>query len=668
MSGTVIDAFLVTLGLDTKEFHTGVERSKDDQNELRRNTEENANKMKESYQGLIEKVGQLFALLAGGHEMKEFFNQTQESEVVTLRLSEMIGMSVEKLGQWQGALVVNGGSAQGFNESMKTMGGYLVAIEKNLPRAQRALKAFHEAGVKGLELGKKADILDVMDQLQVRMKGMALMEGRELGRRMGLDENFARMLHDSDNSLQDLLKTVQDIGVPTTEEAEAMERLERAQKTLSLTQGALGRIIVELLAPAVKFVTDKMLELAKWAKDHPALIRAAFIGIAAAVSVLGVAAGLAMIPMLGITATLSGIALAVGMVASGLYMLWQQNDSWLHDLVDWIQDVGKMFEDVWGRIGMVTMICLKAIWENVMNIVTVVADVLGLVLALFSLNGEKISQAWNKLCGDVNQMFKLMWNTIVFEAMFAFYSIEAGAKKLWDNMKEPAEKFFNWIASKFSWVGTLVGLVGAVKNAIIPSGTSSPENQVPVQRAGFKAREQYPLDFSTTSFGPAQPGSPVHTAAQKVMAATQVPSHELRLASQTSPATAISHPTSPVTAMEPAKQEAANHLAAIGGLPPEVPAATKATPAGQTKVMDPTSKEAMEFNRQFSFMGATPHAAMVAPAPAPVSGGTIDNSRKEVSVGQVNVYTPGTDAKSIAAELPGAIRSTGLADQSDGGI
>jgi len=64
--GTTIDAFLVTLGLDTKEFHSGVKKSEDDQEELRRNTEENVGKMKESYGELIAKVGELFALMAGG--------------------------------------------------------------------------------------------------------------------------------------------------------------------------------------------------------------------------------------------------------------------------------------------------------------------------------------------------------------------------------------------------------------------------------------------------------------------------------------------------------------------------------------------------------------------------------------------------------------------------
>lgn len=650
MSGTIIDAFLVTLGLDTKEFHTGVEQSKNDQDELRRNTEENAGKMKESYQGLIEKVGQLFALLAGGHELKEFFNSTQEQEVATLRLSDMIGMSVEKLGQWQGALIVNGGSAEGFNSSMKQLGGSLVDIEHHLPRAERALKAFQAAGIH-LQMGQKADVLSIMDQIQGKMKTMSLMEGRELGRRMGLDEDFTRMLHDADGSLRDLMKTVEDIGTPTREEAEAMEQLERAQKTLGLTQGALGRIIVEMLAPAIKYVTDKMVELAKWANEHPAVIKTAFIGIAAAVSVLGIAAGIAMIPMLGITATLSGIALAVGMIASGLYMLWQQNDSWLHDLVDWVKGVGLWFEIVWDRIGSTVLIVLLALWENIKNIGAVVADVLGLVVALFSMNGERISKAWNKLCGDVNQMFKLMWNGIVFEASLAFFVMEEGAKRLWANMKAPAEAFFNWIASKFTWLSGIMGVIGLFKTGPKDVGSADqPSKSTPAGQAA---------DLSGTSFrAPAAPAV-IHQALRAI-ASHSSEGAALQPAAPPAP--------SPVLAMAPEKQAEANHLAAVAGLPPEVPAKAPAA-SPQAKLMDPTSKEALAFNNQFSFMGATaPHASMAVPTTASGSGGKVDNSKKEVNVGAVNIYPPSGDPATMAAGMPGAIRSTGLADQVDGGF
>ena len=649
MSGTVIDAFLVTLGLDTKEFHTGVEQSKGDQDELRRNTEENAKGMKESYQGLIEKVGQLFALLAGGHELKEFFNETEENEVATLRLSNMIGMGVEKLGQWQGALVVNGGTAQGFNESMKQLGGNLVAIQYHLPRAERALKAFTAAGI-NLKMGDKVDVPGMMDKIQSKMKDLNLMQATEFGRRMGINEDFVRMLHDGDASLQDLLKTVDSIGVPTKEAAEAMEQLERAQKTLGLTQSAIGRIIVEMLAPAIKFITDKLIIFSGWAKDHPAIIKAAFVGIAAALSVLGIAAGAAMVAMAGITATLSGIALAVGMVSSGLYGLWQQNDSWLHDLVEWIQGVGKWFDLVWDRIGSTVMIVLKSLWENIENVGRVVADVLGLVVSLFTMNGERISKAWNKLCGDVNQMFKLMWNSIVFGATLAFFVMEEGAKRLWTNMKAPAEAFFNWLSTKFAWLGGIMGVIGLFKSGPKDVGSQQPNTgpvpvhtNLPSQHGSASGQES-----SLTATGMVPNRAAAHSYAKGAYQPAQT--------------------TSPMLAMAPEKQVMANHLAAIGGLPPEVPPAAPAAGIPGAKLLDPTSKEAAAFNNQFSFIGATPHAAMAASAPAQVTGGTVDNSKKEVTVGQVNVYTPGTDAKGIAAELSGAIKNTGFADQSDGGF
>lgn len=662
-----------------------MERSKEDQEELRRNTEENVGKMKESYTELISKVGELFALMAGGMEMKEFFKTTEEGEIATLRLSDMIGMSVEKLGQWQGALVVSGGTVGEFNQSMTALGGKLVDIEKNLPRAQRALVAFNKAGI-NLKIGDKADALGVLEQIQKKAKDMNLMEGRELGRRMGLGPDFMRMLHDADGGLQDLLKTVEDIGVPTREQAEAMEQLERSQKKLSLTQTALGRILVEMVAPAVKYVTDKLVELAAWANKHPEIIKAAFIGVAAAITIMGAAAAIAMIPILGISGTLLGVALAMGAIASGLYLLWQDSDSWLHDIVDWVQGVGRWFESVWARIGDYVGITIKAIWENIENIAAVVVDVLALVLSLFTGDADRIAKAWDKMCGDVNKMLKLFWNTLVFEASFALYSIEFALEGLWERAKVSAEKWFGWMSTKFSGLTGFLQMINLLGGRLPNAGPKAEPVTTPERRAEGPAalplgssraarrsgieeiemHQKFLQDKEATErttrvvrneHEEALRPRPSLASVEGLQQLSKIP---MQAAKQSEPA------LSPVAAMPEKRQQQANHLAAVANLPPEVKPAPKLQVFSDgSEAMDPTGKTAQDFNKQFSLMGQAPHAAMAAPAPAPAVSSTVDNSKHELSVSVGQIVTQATDAKGIVDDLHKEVKSSGLVDQAD---
>ena len=156
MAATVIDAWLITLGLDPKDFNAHIAQVMKDQEKLRKEAEHTAQHMKEKgeeasefYKELLAKAGELFAFLAGGHEMKEFIHEEQEAEIATLRLSKVLGLTVEQLGEWQNAAVLSGGSAGGFNHSIKALGGSLVDIEKGLPRAKRALAVFQAVGIGG---------------------------------------------------------------------------------------------------------------------------------------------------------------------------------------------------------------------------------------------------------------------------------------------------------------------------------------------------------------------------------------------------------------------------------------------------------------------------------------------------------------------------------------
>ena len=334
---TIIESLIMTLGLDTKSVKQGEQEATSSLKHLETQAKESAMRVSEQgavagefYDHLLEKAASFFAFIAGGVELKEFVKGTMEAEISTGRLTEMLGISIEEVQKWQGAVVLADGTVEGFQQSMKGLGGSLVDIEKNLPRAERALKVLQAAGVTGLAKGKKADILEVLDQLSTKMKDMPLMEANRLGSRIGLDEAFIRVLRMGKAGIEELKDQVAAHGLYTETDAKASEELKKRWNDLGLAGKSVAReTIMGLLAPALKVVTGLLEQLAKWAQQHPDGMKAIFLGTAAGLSAAAVAAASLTLSISPIMATVAAASLGIGALAGGAFLLYQEWDKWL---------------------------------------------------------------------------------------------------------------------------------------------------------------------------------------------------------------------------------------------------------------------------------------------------------------------------------------------------
>ena len=334
---TIIDSLLLTLGLDTKAVKQGEIEATSSLKHLESQAKESAMHVSEQgvvagefYDHLLEKAATFFAFIAGGMELKEFVKSTMEAEISTGRLTEMLGLNIEEVQKWQGAVVLADGTVEGFQQSMKGLGGSLVDIEKNLPRAERALKVLQAAGITGLAKGKKADILEVLDQLSNKMKEMPLMEANRLGSRIGLDEAFIRVLRKGTEGIDELKNKAASLGMFTQQEADASEKLKEQWNALGLLGKSLARdTIMSIIMPALKVVSELLEKIGLWAKQHPDGMKALFIGMAAGLSAAAVAAAGLTLSISPIMATVAAASLAVGVLAGGAYEIYTEWDKWL---------------------------------------------------------------------------------------------------------------------------------------------------------------------------------------------------------------------------------------------------------------------------------------------------------------------------------------------------
>lgn len=449
---SIIDAFLITLGLDAAEFKKGKEEVKHGHEEMREEANKTAEYMKEKghesaefFKELLVGAGSFLAMFTSFSKMHEFTDNLAEADREAGRLAGLIHMDVEELTAFHGAVKLADGTAQGFNASMKSMGGMLVDIEKNLPRAKRALVVFQAAGVKGLQLGKKSNILDVMDQLADKMHSMEGMEAMRLGQRMGLDEGTIRLFRMGSEEIQKLKTEMGALSHTTKEDVEEAEALEDAQKHLAQAGEGVGRTLASVIRPALIWVTQKLESLVGWINQHGEAVRIAFIGIAAAMAVLGLVAAKAAIAVAAATWPLLLIAAVVGLIAAGIAWLYNEWKKWTEGGES---SLGKLFAFLkagWELIKNSVITQFNAIKQTISDWIDFVVAQFQLLWAIITLDGPAIQAAWDKLTTALGRIMKRLFNLILYELGYFISTMLDAWSNAWDSMKEKARKTLEFV-------------------------------------------------------------------------------------------------------------------------------------------------------------------------------------------------------------------------------
>lgn len=444
MSMTVIEALVVTLGMDRKKYEEGAKATEKDQQHLRAEAEKTANEMQqrgeqgaEFFSRLKEAAVAFFAAVAG-YELKEFAEHTIQANASALELSETLGVSVEQLEQYQAAAQLRGGTAEGFTASLKGLNENLVAIEKHLPRFKRSLVVFGAAGLHEADI-KGKDLFEVLGLLADRFKGLSGAEALALGQRMGLDEGTIRLLREGKKGVEELAASTKGL-VATQKEAEESLEAEHGFAKLRLEGQRLGQTLLTMAMPAIKAISKALEALAEFAREHPDGMKALFLGLAAGITAVGIAAGAAAIATFEISVPLLILGVVVGALAAAFYYLYQEYENWkagassdfapLFQLFDQLKDAVMQFREVWDSE-------LGGIWDLVKQYLGLIMDDFKIVMAIMSGDPEKIKDAFVKSFNDTNEFMEGILKVMVYTLFIAVRLM----MRLWDNAWASMESF-----------------------------------------------------------------------------------------------------------------------------------------------------------------------------------------------------------------------------------
>ena len=292
---TIVDAFLVSFGLDPKEYLKGQRqvddaRKKNEEAENKASKEEaaRAKKTVDSITKVRDQVVGLFAVFTAGKGLKDFISDLTNSDAALGRTANNIGVSTGQLSAWQGVAERAGGSAAGITGSMQGLSQQFQQLA--LTGQSSVVPYFRAVGVTLADAsGKMRPLSDILLDLSDRLKGMDPSKAQALGRGMGIDEGTVNVLMQGRTAIAGLLAEQEKLGHANEADAAGAQQRLAAFRGLVQVSTDLGRKLLTELTPAIMGMTKALTGFSEWAESHPTAVKAAFAAITLVVGVLSTA-------------------------------------------------------------------------------------------------------------------------------------------------------------------------------------------------------------------------------------------------------------------------------------------------------------------------------------------------------------------------------------------
>lgn len=300
----IVDAFISTLGLDTKEFTKGKEKAevqikqltkteqeeqkkqlqaeKKASEELKKREIERNKQAKETikaYRSIRNQALSLFALFTAGKGMKDFIEDTIRGDAALQYMSENVGMSVRELSGWGLAMENVGGSASEMRSQIAQSATEIARFKEGLgdtPQLEAYFKFGGNVYTPAREALKNTHSFmlaqaRLMQNLVARMgeRGALAAAGQ-----MGISANMFNVLKRGPEYVERQVQANEKLTGVTGEQTEKGREMLRTWNGLMAQFQSTGRVMLYSLMPAFREILKYMKEFATWAQNNQGTIKA----------------------------------------------------------------------------------------------------------------------------------------------------------------------------------------------------------------------------------------------------------------------------------------------------------------------------------------------------------------------------------------------------------
>ena len=393
-------------------------------------------------------IGELSIGAAVGGALN-FVEQTKQIE----SYSKQLGMSAEQWQAWGAAAEAAGGNAEAFGDRLTDLADWLVDLNVNdsgplKDFAEKMKVSFKDA--RGEAVSTEEAFLRIAEAAQKSPE-----QATGWFKQMGFDQESLNLLLKGRKGIEALVAEMKEKAVYDKQDFENSAKLQTAWTGVTRVFQRLTATALDLLAPAMDWVTEKTDAVFKYLKENGESVQTIFIAFGAAISAAVipklVSMGAAAWASLGPFALIPAAILAIGAA--------------IDDLMVWLEGGESAFKDFWSLFGTPEEVSdmidwaldgLQAAFEAVGEVAGFVADA---VLGYWDLVTASIKGLATVIGGVVTAfkgLFTGDWETV----LSGLDSVKKGLSAVGDVVSAVAGKIMDSFGKFFGWIADkLAGLV-----------------------------------------------------------------------------------------------------------------------------------------------------------------------------------------------------------------
>ena len=610
MAENIVDALIVTMGLDNSDYERGMneveDRTRQFSERAPRDVERGLNSIEQRFGATFQGIFRTFIapLTAALGTMGIFSQYTQTADRIG-KTAARIGASAEDLQAFGEAAKRSGGSVEGFISSFESLNGQIQRMQA-MGGKGRLTPILEQLGISATENGKAKDTFQILRELASASERIGKQKFAGLARFLGLDQGTIMLLQSGRVAMDELIARQRALGVYTKEDFEITAKFNDAISDLQQSFRAMAAPILQVITPALTTLAKWLTNIVQTFREHQGFIVAGLTVIAATMSGVllkaATALGAALAPLLGPIAAIA----ALGAI--------------FDEIATYAEGGQTAFQGLWEAIG--TPEDFKAVGQAVKGL------------------GDSLSQGFDAVIGVASELFGLV-SDIVKSVLSLFSPGEPSGE--WNILKSVIDGIAESIKLMVGWVTDLLNLVKSVIKWIRSLGGNSATYEQAVSAVtGGKPKEQYIAEQAAEI----KKANPRLTDEEATKSAERQLSFNagLKRDYDTFNGNRFS-------------------LESMGYHEEDIDAFEKAM-SKQAQAPAPVQNESSSgwWASLFGGNGKAADTAATITSRAPDTMQMTQNNRAETSnsyetnIGSVTVNTAATDAQGIARELPGAIR------------
>lgn len=435
---TVVDALLVTLGVDSSGVDRGMNQAQQ--------------RINSGVKNIVSALSAPIMAALAGFSAGAAVSAYTEAATSLDRLSQSLGMSMESLQGWQYAAESAGAEAEEVGNFFRDMNDYIVDATtfdsgplKDIAKELGISLKDAQGNIRATE--------DVTLELADAFQKAGNQKAVAFGMQMRIDPGMIALLQKGRGEIEALIKAQQELGVYTKEDAEIASKARFAFMTLGRSIEAATMPIARVVVPAITWLAERFTAVAKLIRENSQFVQISL----GAVSVFMLARFVPALEKMIQTHKKAILAFAPwALVLGGIAIL-------IDDLVAYIKGGNSALAGFWAQFGTGEEILsfFQSTWEAVLAGLEKMKPLIpallkvGAVFSVFAVGVGTMHVLTEAVLG-VGSAFKALRMVLATNPLSAVILAAAAIIVYWDEIMAATQRVGNAISSAFSQAGQYI--------------------------------------------------------------------------------------------------------------------------------------------------------------------------------------------------------------------